>query len=208
MTIIIVYIVVVFAHPSSSSSSSNGVLRVFSEGRNVNPGGLVEAAHRGVSASLRQVRTEAPDGLTDWLTDGGAASRMRRSSSPPPFLPHVRHLWLRETRRGSLTLSHERPRGEADTWEQRALSTDVKSLLSQLPRADRQLSRSAEWGGGTWVNFMVRLSYRLAQSACCCCCCCCGNPVPALWGAHWQWTPRGKSGKVFTEWKLEASSHS
>lgn len=204
MTIIIVYIVVAFAHPSSSSgSSSNGVLRVFSEGRNVNPEGLVEAAHRGVSASLRQVRTEAPDGLTDGRTDGGAASRMRRSSSPPPFLPHVRHLWLRETRRGSLTLSHER-----GGWHMRAARTFYWCEEPSFPAPSSWSSTVPQrrvGGGGTWVNFMVRLSYRLAQSACCCCC---GNPVPALWGAHWQWTPRGKSGNVFTEWKLEASSHS
>lgn len=59
------------------------------------------------------------------------------------------------------------------------------------PGADH-LSRSAQ---GTWVNFMVRLFYHLAQSVLFSC----GNLVPAPSGPRLLWTPRGESSRSQTK---------
>lgn len=146
-------------------------LSLFFKGRNVNPEGLVRAhwavnpslALQGVSASVRQVGTRLRTHSAQLLS----AHRL-----------HVRHLC-------GIT--------QQDFWffhttSPRAWLTDENTvgLLMWRRFHSNHQSRSAE---GTWVNFMVRLSYHLALSVLFSC----GNLVPALSGQRLPWTPRGKS---------------
>lgn len=94
----------------------------------------------------RRLRT---DGRTD-------AQRVARGAAAPhhPSLPHVRHPWLRGTRRGSLALWRERRRLTLESSAHFFFSFFFFCKLmwtppfsDRLTRADRQLSRSAEWGG-------------------------------------------------------------
>lgn len=194
----IVYKVAVFAHPRSSS----GVLRVFSEGRNVNPQGLVEAAHWGGSLPHcvkwgRRLRTGR-------RTGGRTRSESHAAQQLPTILPSpcASPLTAGNPARISHTFTRAAVRGG---WHMRAARTFLTDVKSLFPPAHSSWSSTVPQCrvGGTWVNFMVWHSYRLAQSACCCC----GNPMPAPWGAHLRWTLRGKSGKLFTQ-TLEASFHS
>lgn len=145
---------------------------LFFKARNVNPEGLVRA-HWAVNPSL------VLQGVSASVSQAGTRLRTHSAALLIAQAPCASPLRGNFTRISDILIL---PAARVtDRWKHGAFC----GREGDFTWTDH-LSRSAE---GTWVNFMVRLSYHLALSVFFSC----GNLVPALSGRRSQWTPRGKS---------------
>lgn len=149
------------------------------KGRNVNLEGLGEA-HWGVNPL-----SSLPRGLCLIASSKDEAPDARRGAAPLTTIPTAGS--MRVTLRGIPGEESTHFRTSGGGWlTHEGLHRALLLMWSRFPV--ELIICPAARRGGTWVNFMARLSYHLAQSALRSC----GNPVPARSGRHLEWTPQSK----------------